>query len=218
MPRGVMYIRIAGIAMLAAALVLGGCGDKGDATATQTSSAARDSSAAPPATPTPKASDEDQIRDVITQESAAFGAWDFAKVGQFTCQKFRDHAASVDSAIPAMKMFSADAASSMGAQAFAAQLGEEFAGASEQSLQAVADAIIRQDEPAYKAAMLDVVKQSMSIQLVKVDNIVVNGDTATADATLTQRMGTKEPQSRTTPVTLLREGGSWLDCTAPPQE
>jgi hypothetical protein len=207
-------IRIAGIAMLSAVLVISGCGDKSDATATPTSSAATES----PATPTPKASDEDQIRDVITQESAAFSAWDFAKVGQFTCPKYRDHAASPDSAIPPMKMFSADAAASMGAQGFAQQLGGEFAGAPEQSLQAVADAVIRQDEPAYKAAMLDVVKHSMSVQLVKVDNIVVNGNTATADVTLTQRTGTKEPQNRTSPVTLVRENGVWLDCTAPQQQ
>jgi hypothetical protein len=207
-------IRIVGIAMLSAALVVSGCGDKSDTTATTTTSAATESSAAP----TPKASDEDQIRDVITEESAAFGAWDFARVGQFTCPKYREHAASPDSAIPPMKMFSASAAASMGAQAFAEQLGGEFAGASEQSLQAVADAVIRQDEPAYRAAMLDVVKNSMSVQLVKVDNIVVNGDTATADVTLTQRTGTKEPQNRTTPVTLIRENGTWLDCTAPEQQ
>jgi flavin-binding protein dodecin len=114
-----------------------------------------------------------------------------------------------------MTVFSADTAASMGPQAFAAQLGGEFAGASEQSLQAVADAIIRQDEAAYKVAMLDVVKQTMSVQLVTVDNVVINGDAATADATMTQRVGTKEPQSRTTPVTLVREDGKWLDCTPP---
>jgi hypothetical protein len=207
-------IRVAGVAIVGAALVLWGCSDKNDSTATSTPSVAKESSAAS----TPKASDDDQIRDVITQESAAFGAWDFNKVGQFTCPKYRDHASSVDSAIPAMKMFSAQSAASMGAQAFATQLGTEFAGASEQSLQAVADAVIRQDEPAYKVAMLDVVKQTMSIQLVKVDNIVVNGDTATADAMLTQRIGNKEPQPRTTPVTLVRENGKWLDCTAPDQQ
>ena len=208
-------IRIAGVAIVGAALVLSGCGGKSDTAATSTSSVAKESSAA---APTPKGSDEDQIRDVMTQESAAFSAWDFAKVGQFTCAKFRDHATSVDSAIPAMSMFSADTAASMGAQAFAAQLGQEFAGASEQSLQAVADAVIRRDEAAYKPAMLDVVKQTMSVQLDKVDNIVVTGDTATADATLTQRIGDQEPQSRTSPVSFVREGGTWLDCTPPEQQ
>jgi PBP1b-binding outer membrane lipoprotein LpoB len=207
-------IRIAGVAIVGAALVLSGCSGKSDTAATSTSSVAKESSAAP----TPKASDDDQIRDVMNQESAAFSAWDFAKVGTFTCAKFRSYATSVDSAIPPMKMFSADTAASMGAQEYGAQIGQEFAGASEQSLQAVADAIIRQDEAAYKAAMLDVVKQTMSVQLVKVDNIVVNGDTATADATLTQRVGNKEPQSRTSAITLVREGGTWLDCTPPEQQ
>jgi hypothetical protein len=206
-----MDIRIAGVATGAIALLLMGCSPDKGSSATPTSVAAPPSSAAP----TPQASDEDQIRDVMTKESAAFSAWDFDTVGQFTCAKYRDHAKSVDSAIPAMTMFSADTAASMGAPAFAAQLGGEFAGASEQSLQAVADAIIRQDEAAYKVAMLDVVKQTMSVQLVTVDNVVINGDAATADATMTQRVGTKEPQSRTTPVTLVREDGKWLDCTPP---
>jgi len=211
-----MNIRIVGAVLLGAALVVSGCGDKSDSAATPTSSVAKESSAS--AAPTPTASDEDQIRDVITKESAAFSAWDFNTVGQFTCAKYRDHATSVDSAIPAMSMFSPENAASMGVQGFAGQLGGEFSGASPQSLEAVADAVIRKDEAAYKVAMLDVVKQSMSVQLVLVDNVVITGDAATADATMTQRVGTKEPQTRTTPVALVREDGKWLDCTPPAPE
>jgi hypothetical protein len=206
-------VRIAGVVVIGAALVLSGCGDKGSSAATPTSSAPKESSAQP----TPQASDEEQIRDAMSKESAAFSAWDFDTVAQYTCAKYRDHAKSVDSAIPAMKMFSADSAASMGAQAFAAQLGQEFPGASDQSLQAVADALIRQDEAAYKAAMFDVVKQSMSVQFVGIDNIVITGDSATGNATVTQRIGNKEPQSRTSQVTFVREDGKWLDCTAPDQ-
>ncbi|WP_101947189.1 hypothetical protein [Mycobacterium sp. 3519A] len=210
-------IRIAGIAVFAAALALSGCGDKSEKsepTPTPTSEVAKESSPAP----TPKASDEDQVRDVLTQESAAFGAWDFAKVGQLTCPKYREHASSVDSAIPPMDMYPADAAASMGAQAFAAQLGAQFPGASEQSLQAAADAVIRKDANAYRTTMLDVVKQSMSVQLDKVENIVIVGDTATADVTVTQRVGDTEPQSRTNSAMLVRENGVWLDCTPPEQQ
>jgi hypothetical protein len=206
-----MNIRIVGAAVLGAALVVSGCGDKSEPAATPTSSVAKESSAAP----TPKASDEDQIRDVMTKESAAFSAWDFNTVGQFTCAKYREHAASVDSAIPPMSMFSAENAASMGVQGFAAQLGQEFAGASQPSLEAVADAIIRNDEAAYKVAMLDVVKQSMSVQFVGLDKIVITGDAASADATMTQRIGNKEPETRTTPVAFVREDGKWLDCTPP---
>jgi hypothetical protein len=106
---------------------------------------------------------------------------------------------------------------SMGPQEFADQLGTQFTGASRESLLAVANAVIGQDEPAYKAAMLDVVKQSMSVQLVGVENIVVKGDTATADVTLTQRVGDGPPENRTTSASLVRMDGQWLDCTPPAQ-
>jgi hypothetical protein len=206
-----MDIRIAGVATVAIALLLAGCDDKSAPGAASTSSAAATSAGAP----TPKASDEDQVRDVLTQEGAAFTDWNFDKVGELTCPQFREQAMSTDAAVPPMSMFPASDAASLGPQGFADQLGAQFTGASNESLLAVADAVIRQDEPAYKTAMLDVVKQSMSIHLVLVDNIVVKGDTATADVTLTQRLGKQPPDTKTTPATLVRMDGKWLDCTPP---
>jgi|SRR4051794_10081159 hypothetical protein len=208
-----MNIRIAGIATVAAALLVAGCGDKNAAPEASTPNAATTSSAAP----TAKASDEDQIRDVLTQEGAAFTAWNFDKVGELTCPQFREKARSVDGAVPPMSMFPASAASSLGPQGFADQVGAQFKGASNESLLAVADAVIRQDEPAYKTAMLEVVKQSMSVHLLLVDNIVVKGDAATADVTLTQRLGEQPPDTKTTPATLVKMDGKWLDCTPPAQ-
>ena len=207
-----MDIRIAGVAVIAIALVGAGCGDK------SAPGAASTSSAAPTSAPAPKASDEDQIREVLTQEGAAFTEWDFAKVGDFTCPQFREQAMSTDGAIPPMSMFPASAAASLGPQGFADQLGAQFAGASNDSLLAVSNAVIHQDEPAYKTAMLDVVKQSMSVHLLQVDNIVVKGDTATADVLLTQRMGKQPPDTKTTPATLARIDGKWLDCTPPAKQ
>jgi hypothetical protein len=209
-----MNIRIAGVAIVGIALLLAGCGADTASTKAQTSTAAQTSAAAPK----PAASDEDQIRDVLTKEAAAFSAWDFDKVAEFTCAQFREQAKSADSAIPPMSTFPAADAASIGPQAFADQLGKQFAGASDESLRAVADAVIRQDEGAYKPAMLEVVKHSMSVQLVEVDKIAVNGDTATADAMVTQRMGTQPPDIRTTPATLIREDGEWKDCTPPAQQ
>jgi hypothetical protein len=208
-----MDIRIAGIATVAAALLVAGCGDKSASPAASTSSAAATSAA----TPAAKASDEDQIRDVLNQEGAAFTAWNFDKVGELTCPQFREKAASTDGAVPPMSMFPASAAASLGPQGFADQIGAQFKGASNESLLAVADAVIRQDEPAYKTAMFEVVKQSMSIHLLLVDNIVVKGDAATADVTLTQRLGEQPPDTKTTPATLVKMDGKWLDCTPPAQ-
>src|ERR1700754_585388 len=191
-----MDIRIAGVAIPAIAVItltVGGCGAD-DSSKSQAPAAAPASSAAPK-----PASDEDQVRGVLTQEGAAFTAWDFDKVGQLTCTQFREQAKSPDKAIPPITMFPASDAAAVGPQAFADQLGKQFAGASNDSLLKVADAVIGQDEAAYKAAMLDDVKQSMTSVLVQVDNVVINGDNATADITVTQRLGTQPPDTRTMP-------------------
>ena len=205
-----MVTRIARVGIVGIALIASACGGQNGTTPHSGSvSAAASSTAAP--------SNVDQIRDVLTKESQAFSAWDFDKVAEFTCAKYRDQAKDGGGAIPPMSLFPAAAASSMGAQAFADQLGAQFGSASPQSLLAVANAVINQDEPAYKAAMLDVVKQTMSVQLVSVDNIVVTGNSATADATVTQRVGGKPPESRTGPATFVLENGQWKDCTPPQQ-
>jgi hypothetical protein len=206
-----MDIRIAGTALAVIALALAGCGSQ-DSSKAQTPAAAPASSTAPM-----PASDEDQVRDVLTKEGAAFTAWDFDKVGQLTCTLFRDQATSPDKAIPPITMFPASDAAAVGPQGFADQLGKQFAGASNDSLLKVADAVIGQDEAAYKTAMLDVVKQSMTSVLVQVDNVVIKGDNATADITVTQRLGTQPPDTRTMPAALIREDGQWKDCTPPGQ-
>jgi|SRR5690348_2964521 len=207
-----MFIRIAGagIPVLAVvALTISGCGSQ-DSSTPQTPTAAPTSSVAPQ-----PASDEDQVRGVLTQEGAAFTAWDFDTVGRLTCTQFREQAKSPDKAIPPMTMFAASDAAAVGPQGFADQLGKQFTGASNDSLLKVADAVIGQDAAAYKTSMLDVVKQSMTTVLVQVDNVVINGDNATADITVTQRLGMQAPDTRTMPASLVREDGQWKDCTPP---
>jgi ABC-type glycerol-3-phosphate transport system substrate-binding protein len=60
-----MIIRNVAIALVAAAL-LAGCGS--------------DTAPAPAPSPTPTASDEEQIRDVLTEATEATGSWDAAKM------------------------------------------------------------------------------------------------------------------------------------------
>jgi hypothetical protein len=62
-------------------------------------------------------------------------------------------------------------------------------------------------------AMKDVMKNSMTLRLDKVDNIVVTGDTATADIAMTTTVGAKPPQTQVDQATLAREKGQWKDCT-----
>ena len=83
----------------------------------------------------------------------------------------------------------------MGPEKFGELIGEQFSGASDESLRAVADAVIRNDRSAYQTATLDVMTQSSSIRLDNVDNTVVNGDTATADTTVIYAVGSQPPQT-----------------------
>jgi|GEM_PF-4853508 len=191
-------IRSAGIVFVGLALALTGCGgsDSG-ASAEQT------------------AADEEQVRAVLQEKGDAFTAWDTDRVAELTCAKYREDSRSLDELVPPMDMFPADESAALGPQGLADLLAEQFTGATPESLLAVSTAVVDQNEPAYHDAMLDVVKQIYSLKLDKIDNIEVDGDTATADTTLTQTMGAQPPQTQTTKVTLVREDGEWKDCTPP---
>ncbi len=112
-----------------------------------------------------------------------------------------------------MSTFPRDAVASMGPENFAENLAERFTGASDESVRAVAEAVMNNDEAAYMTAMKDVMKKSMTLRLDKVDNIVVTDDTATADLTMTAIVGAKPPQTQVDQATLVREDGQWKDCT-----
>jgi hypothetical protein len=200
-------IRMFGAAFAGMALLLSGCGS-------DSAPAPQSSSSSPAAA---SAEDEEAIRDVIAEGGAASTAWDGAKMAELTCAKYRDRAGSFDDVVPPMDIFSsaAEAASAMGPEEFAGLIGEQFEGASPDALRAVADAVIADDQAAYHPAMLQVIKQSMKFSLEKVDNIKVNGDTATADTTISYTIGSQPAKSETTEITLVREDGQWKDCTPP---
>jgi flavin-binding protein dodecin len=107
-----------------------------------------------------------------------------------------------------------DAFASLPPDKLAESLGDEYTGASPESLRALADALVRRDEAAYKVAMAEVMAQSMKIRVDKVENIVVKGDTATADVTLVIGAGGKVNYTEDpTQVVLVKEDGQWKDCT-----
>ena len=199
-----MVIRIALIALVGIASLLAGC--------------SRDDASAPP--PTPTVSAEEQIRDVISQLSEAHGTSDLDKIAELTCAEYRDEASAPSQdavpleAVPPMNVLPLDLFSSMPPEKLAEALGAEYTDASDASLLALADALIKRDEAAYKVAMADIMAQSMKLRVDKVENVVVNGDTATADATMVISGGGKV--SYTTDVihvTLVKEDGQWKDCT-----
>ena len=198
-----MVIRIALIALVGIASLLAGC--------------SRDDASAPP--PTPTVSDEDQIRDVISRLSEAHGASDLDTVAELTCAELSDQAnapleAVPTDAVPPMNVLPLDMFSTMAPDKLAEALGQEYTGASDSSLLALATALINRDEAAYKVAMADVMSQSLKLRVDKVDNVVVNGDTATADATMVITAGGEMSYNAdVSQFTLVREDGKWKDCT-----
>jgi hypothetical protein len=194
-----MVIRIIGVAFVGIALVLAGCG------------AVTRPAAAPKAT----VSVEDQIGNVIARVSQAHASSDYDTIAVLTCAKYRDQVGAPSSDnVPRMDALPLDVFSTMSPEELAKRLGVEYAGASPESLRVLADALIRRDEAAYIDAMAEVMVQTMQARIDKLENVVVNGDTASADASIVISTGGKTSYtSDVTQFTLVREDVQWKDCT-----
>ncbi len=198
-----MVIRIIGVAIVGTATLLAGCGS--------------DTVSAPAPTSTSTVSNEDQIRDVIDRVSEAQATSDVEGVKALTCTKYRDLVSEPEPTdVPPMNVLPLDAFSGMPPEKLADALGAEYAGASDASVRALADALLQRDEATYKVAMAKVMAETMKIRVDKVENLVVNGDTATADVTLDIGTGGKVSY-KTNPnrITLVKEDGEWKECTPP---
>lgn len=196
-----MVIRNIGVALVGLALLLPG------ATACSR----------PASAPRPIASDEDLIRSVIARVGQAHASSDYDNISAMTCAKYLDQVdvPSPDD-VPPMTALPLDAFSTMSPDTLAERLGKEYAGASADVLRRLADALIRKDEPAYIEAMAEVMVETMQVRIDKFENLEINGDTATADASLV--IGTGGKTTFTTDVTqfvLVKEDGRWKDCTPP---
>jgi hypothetical protein len=205
-----MIIRTVAAALIGMTPLLAGCG--GDA-------------AEPAAQATPTVSDEEQIRQVITEVTQAHVASDMTKVAALTCAKYRDQASSGGEGgsdmmqVPPMNVLPVDALATLGPDQLAENLGKEYVGASPESVRALAEALINRDEAAYTTAMTDVMAQSLKISVDTLENVAVDGDTATADARIVLSMGGKMSYTLTDgQVTLVREDGQWKECAIPTLE
>ena len=164
-------------------------------------------------------SDEDQIRQVIIQVAEAS---DPGVIASLTCAKYLDpqggseNAAALTDAVPPMSVYP-EVVFTVDPDQLARNLATEYTGASPESLRTLADALHRRDEAAYTTAMADVMAQTLTTRVDKVTDIVVTGDTATADATIVASMGGKMSYTDVAKLSLVREGGQWKDCTAPEQ-
>jgi hypothetical protein len=153
----------------------------------------------------PTVSDEDQIRHVIARVSEAHTASDRDTVAELTCAKYRDQASAPSpDDVPPMNVLPLDLFATMSPETLAERLGAEYAGASAESVRALADALISRDEAAYTEAMADVMVQTMEVRVDKLENTVVNGDPQRP----TQRLSSaRRKMSYTTDVSCSRWSG-----------
>ncbi|UXA16763.1 hypothetical protein [Mycobacterium sp. SMC-4] len=191
------------IAAAVAALALSGCGSEGGI-------APRDASLAP------VSGDEQQIRDLIHSQTQAFADGDWAALADLTCAAHREQASDPGGyLVPPMEAFGTrEQLTALTLPQVTEGLTTQFGpGAPQETLDRVAQALVDYDEPAYKAGMLDLIRQSADLTVDRIENITITGDTATADVTTTRKLGQAPPDTRTDTTPFAREDGRWLDCT-----
>ncbi|ORB29399.1 hypothetical protein [Mycolicibacterium parafortuitum] len=198
------------------AFALAGCGGSDSSESSESTSSSPASESAPPSTSAAAAADdEQQIRDLVQAQADAFSDGDWDTLAELTCSKFSEQANNPgEFLVPPITQFGTkEQAASIDPVQLSDSLGKEFGGASKETVDRVAQAIVAYDVPAYQAAMLDLMTESVTITVDSVENIQITGDTATADVTTTQVAGTDAPKTQTDPTPFVREDGVWLDCS-----
>ncbi|MGV0743529.1 Rv0361 family membrane protein [Mycolicibacterium sp. XJ870] len=200
-----MRVFIVGLAVAA----LAGCGS--ESTSAAPSSPATSSAVV--------ASDEQQIRDLIDQEEAVMAGFDFGRMAELTCVEYRDDVTKLPDTMfpPITEAGTREELAAKPADVLTDALKQQYPAASDATIGELVDALIRYDEPAYKAANLDVLRQTTTVTIDTVENIKVTGDTATADLTTTWKSGDAQPTTETQSNRFLKEDGQWLDCEEPSQ-
>ncbi|WP_280480657.1 hypothetical protein [Nocardia cyriacigeorgica] len=195
-----------GLAFVAVAAA--GCGSEESTTAASPSASASASA---------EGGDAQQIRDLIAAQGPAMATFDFDRMAEFTCTKYREDVRNLPNTMfpPLSSAGTPEEFAAKPADQMAAALKGEYPGASDETINTLVDALIRYDEPAYKAANLAILRETTTVTVDKVDNIKVTGDTATADITSTWQNKGAQSETKTEPNAYVKEDGKWLDCQQP---
>ena len=161
--------------------------------------------------------DAQQIRDLYENGNAAVEDFDAATILDLTCAKYRPKMQeNLDKTIPPMSNFgSPEELKDAGVDKIRDAFTEKFKPASDEAIGKLAQALVDNDQAGYRAAMEEILKEGISNKLDKIENIVVKGDTATADTTTTEVIFSAAPKTETKNSQAVREDGKWKDCTPP---
>ncbi|MBA0048769.1 hypothetical protein [Mycobacterium sp. NPDC050853] len=160
---------------------------------------------------------ENQIKALIEQQNTYTAGFDFAKLAETKCAKYREATAKSGPPIPAMSEIAPpEIATVPGAgDALRGLLAQKFPTVPPDVINAVVDSLVAQDEQAYQTAMRNLLKSLITVKVTDVQNIEIKGDQATADLTITTTAGDKPPSHEQQTVKYIKENGKWLDCAPP---
>ncbi len=163
------------------------------------------------------ARDEKQIKALIEKQNTYTSSFDFAKLAETKCAKYRDATAQSGPPIPPMSEIAPpEIATVPGAgDALRGLLAQKFPTVPQDVINAVVDSLVAQDEQAYQTAMRNLLKSLITVKVTDVQNIEIKGDQATADITITTTSGNKTPSEEKQTVKYVKEDGKWLDCAPP---
>lgn len=212
-----MKVLVVGAGLAGVLLAATGCGGSSDPepgspasmTAPQTS-----------VTTTVASSDEQLITELVEQEAAAFAAWDLDTIVELTCQKYRKDARAAAqtmtefATLPLLPVLPSESSAASPTET-ADVVREAFPTASEATIERVVDAVVRSDEAAIDDAMDQLLAETTSVKIEKIENITVTGDSATADVTTTAEALGQPPETKTDHIPFVREDGQWKDCEDP---
>ncbi|NEW50975.1 hypothetical protein GV794_08630 [Nocardia cyriacigeorgica] len=161
--------------------------------------------------------DAQQIRDLMVEQETAMATFDFDKMATLTCTKYREEVRNLSDTMfpPISEAGTPEELAATGADVLIPAMKASYPTASDESISQLVDALIRYDEPAYKAANLDILRQTTTVKIDKIENISVTGDTATADITSTWVHPGEQPAPEVAANAFLKEDGKWLDCQQP---
>ncbi|MEU9805113.1 hypothetical protein [Mycobacterium sp. NPDC050853] len=166
-----------------------------------------------------QATDQDQIRDVTGQMGKALGGLDLFAANALTCPRYQVSSRTADeNLVPSINSWKGSEEALMygDTSTLSSQVSQRFPSAGGSERAALVKTIVNRDQFAYAATVLQVIRESTTVEKFAIDNIKIVGDTATGDITATYSIGGAATQTQTKSNQFRKEGGKWSWCQQPP--
>ncbi|SKY11998.1 Uncharacterised protein [Mycobacteroides abscessus subsp. bolletii] len=173
----------------------------------------------PQTTTGPTVSDQEQIRQVTAQMGKALGSLDLDAGNALTCPRYQVSSRTADEKlVPSINSWQgAEQALMYGdTSTLAGAVAQQFPSAGSGERASLVRAIVNRDQFSYTTGVLQILRESTTVEKFAIDNIKIVGDSATGDITATYSFGGAGTQTQVKPNQFRKEGGKWAWCQQPP--